>query len=244
MSHTHILAQRYAPIVQQGSGAPIYKGVLFQKGYGPVYTGVHFQRGYGCCGVQPRSFQRGKGWPLVARIFSKLGPALMRGINTLLPHAKTIGKEAVRAASTTALNTGVQFLGDVIDGENVLESAKERLREGGREMVNNVKTQAVEQGMNLAKGLKRKLDDKLQNHNQSGGGGGGGRVNKRRRRGSGNQKGGLVGLSTLGALGALAAKRKIVDTDFIPSSALRAVGRAVGRVFKRSRLPYNTVFDD
>jgi hypothetical protein len=55
------------------------------------------------------------------------------------------------------MNTSVKFLDDVLDGENVLESAKSRLKEGGRAFRATAKAQAKDGAMRLARTAKRKL---------------------------------------------------------------------------------------
>ena len=141
---------------QQGHGV---KGVEFQRGHG--VKGVEFQQGHGVKGVEfqqghgircGRFRQRGAGWGWLTKVASRALPFLARG-------AKTVGKHALAAIADQTMNTGVRLLDDVLEGENVLESAKRRLKQGGDELRNTAKAKAREGGLRVARSLKRKIEE-------------------------------------------------------------------------------------
>jgi hypothetical protein len=216
MNHSKILTLRLIPregqygaggdgtrfsgaLYQKGYGGARFSGALYQKGYGGGILGSRFvgrdhQRGYGCCVIRTRFHQKGKGWGAVVKWLARAGPALMNTFKSAAPHvldgAKNFGREMASAAASSALNTGMQFMDDVVGGENVLESARARFKQGGHEILNAAKAKGLEETFNLAKGLKRKMDEKLQSIQS--GSGGRRRLAKRRKiggRGSGRARG-------------------------------------------------------
>jgi len=133
------------------------KGVEFQRGHG--VKGVEFQRGHGgthACilTVRNRRFrQRGAGgWGWLGRMASRALPFLLKG-------AKTVGKHALTAVADQTVNTGMRFLDDVLEGENVLASAKHRLKQSGDELRNTAKTKLKDGGLKLARTVQRKLQE-------------------------------------------------------------------------------------
>ena len=145
---------RHRPVQIGRGGDERFKGVEFQRGYGR-FEGIAFQRGNGYTIIGMRfgraqkfRNQNGRGW--LSRIMGKIAPHFLKG-------AKTVGKHLLASAGDQVMNTGMQFLDDVTAGENVLKSAQHRLKEGGNKLLNTAKTQLMNDGMVLAKGLKRKL---------------------------------------------------------------------------------------
>ena len=152
MSRSVILMRRNLPL-QIGGGAygDIFQGIEYQRGHGQ-FQGIEFQRGHGHFCRCRNNYQRGDGWGWIGSLFRKAAPLLMKG-------AKTVGKQLLSTAGEQAINTGIGFLNDVVDGENVVESAKPRLKQGGNQFMNTAKTQIQEDGKHLAKIVKRKLED-------------------------------------------------------------------------------------
>jgi hypothetical protein len=108
-------------------------------------------------GVRSRMFyrrcQRGAGWGWLTRFASRALPYLTRG-------ARSLGDQMVTTLADRGVETSMRFLDDVLDGENVLESAKHRLKEGRRELKDEVKNKAREQGLKLASRARSKLAEK------------------------------------------------------------------------------------
>lgn len=97
---------------------------LNQKGRGyPVYAGRRFQRGHGLGSI-------------LGSLFKSAAPLLKKG-------AKALGKEA--------LKTGMHVAADALEGRNVKESLKSRVKDTGRQMVNR----AVEKFVPGQRVLKR-----------------------------------------------------------------------------------------
>jgi hypothetical protein len=149
--------------VQEGNG---FKGDEFQEGF----DDDEFRRMYGggasMVGIRNRMFcrrQRGAGWGWLSRFAARALPYLTRG-------AKAVGDQVVSTLTDQTLHSGLRFLDDVVDGENVLKSAKHRLKEGRTELKDTIKSTAREQGLKLAATAKRKLAEKARLRQQEGGG--------------------------------------------------------------------------
>jgi hypothetical protein len=252
MNFSKVMALRCMPTdeVQYGMGGLHFRGVVGQRGCGGGLSGARFigrefQRGYGRCLVRSRIYQKGKGWGWVLNLLNKAGPAIMNTFKSAAPHvidgAKNFGKDLATAATSTALNTGMQLMDDVIGGENVLNSAKMRLKQGKNELLNVAKSKGVERGLNLVRGLKSRMDEKL-HALQSGKGRG------RRGRGRGRgQRGGMLAGSSLAIqpmVKKLLEKQKSQSGKGLRKVIRRSVAGARGCVIgKRSTLPYGTIFD-
>jgi hypothetical protein len=182
---------RHRPNSQFGSG---FRGFNFQAGYGYVgenfqqghgFKGEHFQRGHGtdvgavrstmCPPRMFRRHQRGQGWGWLSKFAARALPFLTRGV-------KEVGKQALTTVTDQAVNSSMRFLDDVLDGENVLDSARSRLKEGGDALRHTVKTKAKAGAMEVARTAKRKLAERA-GVGQTGGGG------TKRRRKCGTAKG-------------------------------------------------------
>jgi hypothetical protein len=251
MSHSYILAQRHAPLLQYGGGST-FVGIPYQQGYGDRFKGYEYQRGFGrcCTAIQTRNFQRGKGlnFAWLGKLLARAAPALSKGISgvkSVVPQVVSgltnAGKELASALGSTAMSTGMQFMDDVISGENVWESAKVRAKQGTREAVDTAKAQALEQGLNLAKDLKRKMVDKFQDRQKQQSGRG---LNKRRKMGCRGQRGGGGGGGARGHRGRRhrgggGGKRTAVSRRL----ECRRGGRGHRSRLGKSVLPFKTVFD-
>jgi hypothetical protein len=229
MSRSNILTSRFASVQQQYGGGQTFKGLPFQTGYGPRYKGLAFQRGYGQpITIRGRNFQNGKGfgWGSIVKLIgkaipsinkgaSKIGSTISKGVSKIAPHllkgAKSMGKELLHAAGTQAVSFGMQFLDDVISGENVLDSAKQRMKQGGNEFLNLTKSQLMEGGLEMAKNLKRKLIEDAENQEGSG----------------------------------FRPRRIRSNADMNRKNSVSCVSVSEGgrRRFKRTTLPYRTIFD-
>jgi hypothetical protein len=152
------------------------KGDEFQLGHG--VKGDEFQQGHGrsyIMTMRNRRFrvQNGSGgWGWLGRIASRALPFLTRG-------AKAVGKHALSTITDQTLNTSMRFLDDVLDGGNVLDSAKQRLLESGDELRNAAKAKVKEGGLNLARTVRRKLVERAADGAQQQQGAGRGVTRKR-----------------------------------------------------------------
>src|SRR5579862_3493193 len=169
---------------QAGHG---YVGEHFQRGHG--FKGEHFQKGHGAGGggvvgtrttmAPSRMFRRnqqGQGWGWLSKFAARALPFLTNGV-------KEVGKHALTTVTDQAVNSSMRFLDDVLDGENVLDSARSRLKEGGVALKHSAKTKAKEGAMELARAAKKKLGSRSGGAQQSGGG------RKRGKKGGGATKG-------------------------------------------------------
>src|SRR5271170_255821 len=152
MNRSMSLAVRHRPVQIGRGGDERFQGVEFQRGYGG-FQGIAFQRGNGYTIIGKRfgnsqkfRNQNGEGWGWISKLIGRYAPRFIDG-------AKHVGKQLVSSVGEQAMNTGMQFLGDVVSGENVLKSAKHRLKEGGNDLLNTTKTQLTNKGMLLAKGI-------------------------------------------------------------------------------------------
>lgn len=156
-------------------------------------TGDEFQVGHGGGGggkpicIMPlrcrRFRQRGYGgWGWLGKLASRALPFLAKG-------AKAVGNRVISTVADQTMNTGMRLLDDVLEGENVLDSVKHRLKESGNELRNTAKTELKDGGLKLARTVKRKLVEQQQQQQkqQGSGGGGGGRkvISKRGFEGAG-----------------------------------------------------------
>jgi hypothetical protein len=170
MSHCAILSARFLPL-QRGGGEIKFQGSPYMRGYGG-FSGSPFMRGYGNKFVRYRTFrlrQRGEGWGSIWNLIKGIAPKFL---NTVTSGAKIVGKQLLTSAGDQAITSGMQFLGDVASGENVMESATNRLKEGGNEFANTAKVKLRDGGMTLAHSIKRKLAElkSLQEQQQQGSG--------------------------------------------------------------------------
>jgi hypothetical protein len=150
MNRNAMLISRF-PTLQIGGGSDRFQGIDFQRGHGRRFgRRRRFHR-----------MQRGRGWGWLARLFGKIAPSIVSG-------AKTVGKQLLTSAGDQAINSSVQFLNDVVSGENVKAAAVQRLKEGSAKFGNDAKTQLTDSGMLLAKAAKRKLSE-FQNVQQGSG---------------------------------------------------------------------------
>jgi hypothetical protein len=235
---------RHRPNVQFGSG---FRGFNFQAGYG--FKGEHFQQGYGfkgehfqqghgadggvratmCPSRMFRRHQHGHGWGWLSKFAARALPFLTKGV-------KDVGRAALTTVTDQAVNSSMKFLDDVLDGENVLDSVKNRLKEGGDALRHTAKTKAKEGALEVARVAKRKLAER-------GGGGGAGQTGggqKRRRKCGSAAKGGK--------------KKKVVRKKgrkkgggrVIQSKASVRGGRKSKSVFDSASasLPYRHIFSD
>jgi hypothetical protein len=176
MNRSRIIAVRLIPLPQSsnsiqvgdggsGGGNNHFKGFAFQRGYGQRFRGFAFQRGHGHISLMSRSFgQRGGAfnWGIFAKLFGKVVPYLSKGIKSATPLVKSAGKQLLKSVGDQAVNSSTQFLNDVISGSNVLDSAKQRLKEGGSKLVDVVNNQLVDEGIKLASNIKRTIADNYQ----------------------------------------------------------------------------------
>jgi hypothetical protein len=141
---------------QVGGG---FRGFNFQAGYG--YKGEHFQEGYGVGGMRAtmapgryfRRRQRGQGWGWLSKFAARALPFLSKGV-------KEVGRSALTTVTDQAVNSSMRFLDDVLEGENVLDSARSRLKEGGDALRYAAKSKAKEGAMDLVRAAKRKLSER------------------------------------------------------------------------------------
>lgn len=103
-------------ILYDPSTARLFDFLDAQTGRG-VYSGMSFQRGRG-------GIQRGNG-------FGKILTSLMKN-----PQIRQLGKSIRKVVKKEGLESGRQFLSDVMSGENVLDSAKTRLLSTGKNLAN------------------------------------------------------------------------------------------------------------
>ena len=99
----------------------------------PTYRGVRYQRGYGLGGV-------------FRKLFRYIVPFVKEHY---VPILKTVGK--------TALNSATNLANDALEGKNIKESAKQRLKE----TFEDLKKKADMKGNGINKGRKRQLTRKL-----------------------------------------------------------------------------------
>ena len=158
MNRCRNILERGCPTASQvGGGA--FRGYTFQRGHG--FKGDEFQIGHGgggfggteryvtCRGRLARRRQRGAGWDW----FNKILPFLTKGV-------RAVGQQAISTVADQAMNSSMQFLDDVLEGENVLDSAKHRLKEGGKALRRTAKAKAKDGAMTLARTAKRKLAER------------------------------------------------------------------------------------
>lgn len=114
---------------------------LHQAGGGhPVYVGSRFQRGHGLGSV-------------FGGLFKAAMPLLKKG-------AKTLGQQA--------LKTGLEMVGDVVEGKNLKQAAKSRLTTAGRNIVNRAIGYAGPPGERAIKTpVKRKRGSRRQTRQQN-----------------------------------------------------------------------------
>jgi hypothetical protein len=149
--------------MQRGNGSGRYQGIEFQRGHGIEFQrgyGIEFQRGYGVkFGGKLRFYrvQNGGGrWSWIARLIGRIGKKVAPSI---LSGAKTVGKQLLSSAADQTVNKSLQFLDDVVSGENVLNSAKQRFKEGSSDLIDETKNQLKNQGLLIAEAAKRKLSE-------------------------------------------------------------------------------------
>jgi hypothetical protein len=123
-----------------------------------MYFGRRFRR-------RRRRIQRGRGWGNwlggISRIAKRALPFLKNG-------AKAVGKQALSTITEQAVNSSMGFLDDVLDGENVLDSVRSRLKEGSESLRHTAKTRAKEGALDLARAAKRKLSQRAPQQEGSG----------------------------------------------------------------------------
>ena len=85
-------------------------------------------------------------------LWKKISPSIVDGV-------KDLGKNLFSAAKAQGKTSGVQFLSDIISGENVLESAKNRLAEAGKAYADTATSQIMDDGSKIVKTVKRKLSN-------------------------------------------------------------------------------------
>jgi hypothetical protein len=207
-----------------------YKGDEYQMGYG--FKGDNFQRGYGSdpprfCVWRGKMFirQRGAGgWGWFGKIAARALPFLTRGV-------KEVGKHALTTVTDQAVNSSMKFLDDVLDGENVLDSARSRLREGGDALRDSARAKTREGVLELARTAKKKLAQ----------------VGQRQQVGSGAKR----KLKRLGGCGGGTRKKRAVKKrggrkgrKAIQSRALEGEGRVkrIGFSKNKTNLPYRHIF--
>jgi hypothetical protein len=99
----------------------------------PVFRGLRYQRGYGLGGV-----------------FRKL-------FRYIVPFVKEHGVPLLKTVGKTALNSATNLATDALDGKNIKESAKQRLKE----TFEDLKKKADMKGNGINKGRKRQLTRKV-----------------------------------------------------------------------------------
>jgi hypothetical protein len=95
---------------------------------------------------------------------------ISRAVPLIRKGATAVGKKILKVGKKEALRSGVNLLGDIAAGENVLESTKQRLKEGGNKFLHTLGSDLADNGIKLAKTAKRKIEQSLDASGQRGSG--------------------------------------------------------------------------
>lgn len=103
-----------------------------------------------------KNLQRGRGLLSFASSFIR---------KNLIPLAKSVLKAPVtkrilKKAKKSAINAGLNLVGDTIQGENVVESFKSNLKQAGKEIGNTVSNEVFTGDSRRSKGKKRKYPNR------------------------------------------------------------------------------------